>query len=125
MHAFKAEHIRSVKAAAPSKLGHALRAVDEYLRGQTALLVDYAERYRAGKRVGTSITEAQRIPSQPTYDQRGDMGSALSKGRTVCAPQRGALAFRCVSPVLTAAFGYSNGLTLQRHWRLVISSMKP
>jgi hypothetical protein len=57
MHAFKVEHSRSVKAAASSKLWHALRAVDEYLRGQAAWLVNYAERFRAGERVGTSITE--------------------------------------------------------------------
>ncbi len=39
------------------KLRRALRAVDRYLRGQSAWLVDYAERHRAGLRVGTSLTE--------------------------------------------------------------------
>ena len=39
------------------KLRRALRAVDRYLRGQSAYLVNYAERHRAGLRVGTSITE--------------------------------------------------------------------
>jgi hypothetical protein len=57
MHAFKAKHSRSAKIAAASKLWHALRAVDEYLKGQAAWLVNYAERFRAGERVGTSITE--------------------------------------------------------------------
>ena len=57
MHAFKAEHSRSAKIAAASKLWHALRAVDKYLRGQAAWLVNYAEGFRAGERVGTSITE--------------------------------------------------------------------
>ena len=57
MHVFKAEHIRSAKTAASSKLWHALCAIDEYLRGQAAWLVNYAERFRAGERVGTSITE--------------------------------------------------------------------
>ena len=31
--------------------------IDKYLRGQAAWLVNYAKRYRAGERVGTSITE--------------------------------------------------------------------
>ncbi len=39
------------------KLKRALRAVDRYLRGQSAYLVDYAVRWRAGLRVGTSLTE--------------------------------------------------------------------
>ncbi len=39
------------------KLRWALRAVDRYLRSQSAWLVNYAERHRAGLRVGTSLTE--------------------------------------------------------------------
>jgi hypothetical protein len=39
------------------KLKRALRAADRYLRSQSAWLVNYAERHRAGLRVGTSITE--------------------------------------------------------------------
>jgi hypothetical protein len=39
------------------KLWHALHEVDGYLRSQNAWLVNYAERYRAGLRVGTSATE--------------------------------------------------------------------
>ena len=39
------------------KLKRALRAVERYLRSQSAWLVNYAERWRAGLRVGTSITE--------------------------------------------------------------------
>jgi hypothetical protein len=34
-----------------------LHEIDEYLTGQSAWLVNYAERYRAGLRVGPSITE--------------------------------------------------------------------
>jgi hypothetical protein len=34
-----------------------LRAIDRYLRSQSAWLVNYAERWRAGLRVGTSLTE--------------------------------------------------------------------
>ena len=39
------------------KLRRALREVDRYLRGQSAYLVNYAERHRTGLRVGTSLTE--------------------------------------------------------------------
>ena len=39
------------------KLWHALHAVDAYLSSQSAWLVNYAERHRAGLRVGTSVTE--------------------------------------------------------------------
>ena len=38
------------------KLWNALHEVDRYLKGQGAWLVNYAERHRAGLRVGTSIT---------------------------------------------------------------------
>jgi hypothetical protein len=45
--------------AVPSsrKLWRALRKVDNYLQGQSSRLVNYAERYRAGLRVETSLTE--------------------------------------------------------------------
>ncbi len=39
------------------KLWTALRALDGYLTSQSAWLVNYAERHRAGLRVGTAITE--------------------------------------------------------------------
>jgi hypothetical protein len=39
------------------RLTYALHEVDEYLSGQSAWLINYAERYRAGLRVGTSVTE--------------------------------------------------------------------
>jgi hypothetical protein len=38
-------------------LWRALREVDTYLRGQSMRLINYAKRYRAGLRVGTSMTE--------------------------------------------------------------------
>ena len=34
-----------------------MRALDDYLTGQSDWLVNYAERHRAGLRVGTAITE--------------------------------------------------------------------
>ena len=46
------------RSVAPSrKLWTALRALDDYLTGQSDWLVNYAERHRAGLRVGTSLTE--------------------------------------------------------------------
>src|SRR3954464_9222222 len=57
MHVFKAETSQSTKGVASRKLWHALHAIDKYLRGQAAWLVNYAKRYRAGLCVGTSITE--------------------------------------------------------------------
>jgi len=42
---------------ASRKLWHALHEIDKYLRSQFARLANYAERHRAGLRVGTSVTE--------------------------------------------------------------------
>ena len=57
MHHFWGER-DSRKSIAPSrKLWTALRALNGYLIGQSAWLVNYAERHRAGLRVGTAITE--------------------------------------------------------------------
>jgi hypothetical protein len=57
MHHFRGEP-DSRKSIAPSrKLWTALRALNNYLIGQSSWLVNYAERHRAGQRVGTSITE--------------------------------------------------------------------
>ena len=57
MHHFRGEP-DSRKSLAPSrKLWTALHALDGYLIGQSAWLVNYAERHRAGLRVGTAITE--------------------------------------------------------------------
>jgi len=57
MHVFKDERGHRTRGAASRKLWHALHEVDNYLRGQSARLVNYAERHRAGLRVGTSVTE--------------------------------------------------------------------
>jgi hypothetical protein len=57
MHHFQGE-AGSRKSIAPSrKLWTALHALDGYLTGQSAWLVNYAERHRAGLRAGTAITE--------------------------------------------------------------------
>jgi hypothetical protein len=48
---------RTMGVPSSRKTWHAWREVDNYLRGQSARLVNYAERYGAGLRVGTSVTE--------------------------------------------------------------------
>jgi hypothetical protein len=57
MHVFKGENSHRTKGVPSRKLWHALHEVDKYLSGQSAWLVNYAERYRAKLRVGTSVTE--------------------------------------------------------------------
>jgi hypothetical protein len=57
MHHFRGEP-GSRRSIAPSrKLWTALRALDDYLTGQSDWLVNYGERHRAGLRVGTALTE--------------------------------------------------------------------
>jgi hypothetical protein len=57
-HVFQGERSHRTSAAPSSReLWRALREVDTYLRGQSKRLVNYAKRYRAGLRVGTSVTE--------------------------------------------------------------------
>ena len=57
MHVFKGERGHRTTGVPSRKLWHALHEVDNYLHSQSAWLVNYAERYRAGLRVGTSVTE--------------------------------------------------------------------
>ena len=57
MHVYKEERGHNMRSAPSRRLWHALLDVDGYLRGQSSWLVNYAKRYRADLRVGTSITE--------------------------------------------------------------------
>jgi hypothetical protein len=58
MRVFQGERsCRTTAVPSSRKLWRALREVDTYLRGQSSRLVNYAKRYRAGLRVGTSLTE--------------------------------------------------------------------
>jgi len=57
MHHFQGEPDGRKSIAPARKLWAALHALDRYLTGQSAWLVNYAERHRAGLRVGTAITE--------------------------------------------------------------------
>ncbi len=57
LHHFQGEP-DSRRSVAPSrKLWTALRALNDYLVGQSDWLVNHAERHRAGQRVGTALTE--------------------------------------------------------------------
>ena len=49
--------LRGLEREPVSKPRRALRAIDRYLRGQSAWLINYAARHRAGLRVSTAITE--------------------------------------------------------------------
>jgi len=57
MHHFRGEPDQRRSTAPSRKLWTALHALDGYLTGQSAWLVNYAERHHAGLRVGTAITE--------------------------------------------------------------------
>ncbi len=57
MHHFQGEPDRRRFTAPSRKLCTALHALDGYLTSQSAWLVNYAERHRAGLRAGTAITE--------------------------------------------------------------------
>jgi hypothetical protein len=58
MRVFQGERSHHTMAAPSSrKLWRALCEADKYLRGESTRLVNYAKRYRAGLRVGTSMTE--------------------------------------------------------------------
>jgi hypothetical protein len=67
MHHFKREPGTRQSIAPSRKLWTVLRALDGYLTGQNDWLVNYAERHRAGLRVGTAITEgtARAPPRSP------------------------------------------------------------
>src|SRR3954470_303843 len=57
MHHFRDEADGRHSVAPSRKLWTALRALDDYLTGQSDRLVNYGERRRAGRRVGTALTE--------------------------------------------------------------------
>ena len=57
MHLFKGERGHRTTGVPSRKLWAALHEVDRYLNSQSNWLVNYAKRYRAGLRVGTSVTE--------------------------------------------------------------------
>jgi hypothetical protein len=106
MHVFQDERGRRTMAVPSSrKLWHALREVDNYLRGQSTRLVNYAKRYRAGLRVGTSVTEGT---ANFLVNRR------MNKAQQMRWPRRGAdllLQVRCA--VYNGAFGSGFGNTFE------------
>src|SRR3954452_25267919 len=87
--------------SAPSRqLWTALHALDGYLTGQSAHLVDYAERHRAGHRVGTALTEGT---ANFLVNRR------MAKAQQMCWTRRGAdllLQLRCALYNGTRAPGF-------------------
>jgi hypothetical protein len=70
MHVLKGEHCQRMTGVASRKLLRALHEVNRYLNSQSRWLVDYAKRYRAGLRVGTSIIKGDgKLPGQSTNEQ--------------------------------------------------------
>ena len=61
MHVYKDERGHNMRSEPSRRLWHALLDLDRYLRGQSSWLVNYAKRYHAGLRVGTSIAEGTAI----------------------------------------------------------------
>ena len=57
MPAFQGEPDGRKNDPSSRRLWTALREIDRYLSSQSAWLVNYAERHRAGLRVGTALTE--------------------------------------------------------------------
>ena len=70
---FKGEHERRTTGAPSRKLWHALHEVDSYLKSQSNWLVNYARRYRAGLRVGTSVMKGLRTSLSSGLDGGGDL----------------------------------------------------
>jgi hypothetical protein len=82
-------------------LWKALREIDHYLSSQSTWLVNYAERHRAGLRVGTSLTEAT---ANFLVNRR------MNKSQQMCWTRRGAdllLQVRCA--VLNGKLGSGFG----------------
>jgi hypothetical protein len=57
MPAFQSEQGSRKRDPSLHRLWTALREIDRYLTSQSAWLINYAERHRAGLRVGTALTE--------------------------------------------------------------------
>jgi len=71
LHVFKVERGHRTMGVPSRKLWRALHEVDNYLSNQSNWLVDYAKRYCAGLRVGTSITEGTANPTDAMVSTRG------------------------------------------------------
>jgi hypothetical protein len=107
MHVYKDELGQHTRNALSRRLWHAPLDVDSYLRGQSRRLVNYAKRYRAELRVGTSITEGI---ANFLVDRR------MNKSQQMRWSRRGAdrlLRVRCA--VYNGTFGSGLGHLFQPH----------
>ena len=107
MHVYKDELGQHTRNARSRWLWHTLLDVDSYLRGQSSWLVNYAKRYRAELRVGTSITEGT---------ANFFVNRRMSKSQQMRWSRRGAdllLQVRCA--VYNGAFGSRLGHLFQPH----------
>ena len=83
MHHFQGEQDQRKSIAPSRKLWTALHALDGYLTGQSDWLVNYAERHRAGLRVGTAITEGHgQFPGEPPDEQIAADALVAARGRS-------------------------------------------
>jgi peptidoglycan/LPS O-acetylase OafA/YrhL len=89
-HHFRGERDSRKSIAPVRKLWTALRARNRYLIGQSAWLVNYAERHRAGLRVGTAITGDG---NGPAVEERCDPFLTLDACRVVQAKPMGHIGF--------------------------------
>ena len=107
MHVYKDELGQHTRNAPSRRLWHALLDVDGYLRGQSSWLVNYAKRYRAELRVGTSITVGT---ANFLVNRR------MNKSQQMRWSRRGAdllLQVRCT--VYNGTFGSGSGHLFQPH----------
>jgi len=107
MHVYKEERDHYTRSSPSRRLWHALLDVDDYLKGQSSWLTNYAKRYRAGLRVGTSITEGT---ANFLVNRR------MNKSQQMRWSRRGAdflLQVRCA--VCNGAFGSGLGHLFQPH----------
>ncbi len=101
MHHYQGEPDGRRSIAPSRKLWTALHALDGYLTSQSAWLVNYAERHRAGLRIGTAITEGT---ANFLVNRR------MNKSQQMCWSRRGAdllLQVRCAvyNGTLGSGFG--------------------
>ena len=90
IHAFKGERSHRTKGVSSRKLWSTLHAADRYLRGQSAWLVNYAERHRAGLCRNFDHRRHNELPGQSVHEQvatgrwsrRGPISSSRSAARS-------------------------------------------
>jgi hypothetical protein len=107
MHVYKDERGQHTRSAPSRRLWHALLDVDRYLKGQSSWLINYAKRYRASLRVGTSMTEGT---ANFLVDRR------MNKSQQMRGSRRGAdllLQVRCA--VYNGTLGSGLGHRFQPH----------